>query len=131
MAILRSIDGTFYEIDDSELDKYKVPPEKVKSVLEECAKMPQGPRPPQGGYPMGQPPGQSPQIIVQFITQGPPMMQGPPPPMPQPTEEAEGEKVEPQQLIIGFGGGWDNWHNWMNYYRPWHDWHNYHHRPHW
>ena len=122
MAILRSLEGTFYEIEDSELDKYKVPPEKVKSMMEGVAAMPQGPRGPQGCGPGSGPGGQSPQIIVQFITQGAPAIQGPPPPRPQAAEGGEEEKVEPQQFVVGWGwANYHDWHNWSNYHH-WHNW---------
>jgi hypothetical protein len=112
MAIVRSLEGTFYDVPDSELEQYKVPADQVKGLMEAA-----GPRPPQGQgqRPMqqsqGQSTGGSPQILVQFITQAPapPQQkqgQAPPP------AEGEDEKVEPQHYWIN----WANWANWYNWY---------------
>ena len=119
MAILRSLEGAFYEIDDSELDKYKVQPEKVKSMMESIAAMPRGP---QGHGPSCGPVEHSPQIVVQFITQGAPSTQGLPPARPQTAAGGEDEKVEPQQFVVGWGwSNYSDWHNWRNY-QHWHNW---------
>ena len=34
MAVVRSLEGTFYDIPDSELEQYKVPADQVKSLME-------------------------------------------------------------------------------------------------
>jgi hypothetical protein len=114
MAVVRSLEGTFYDIPDSELDKYKVPADQVKGLMEAAGqKIPQNPGPqPCGGSQArvtGGPQPQ-PQILVQFITQAP----GGAPPQQQaqgaPGEGGE-EKVEPQWYWINWAN-WANWHNW-------------------
>ena len=34
MAVVRSLEGTFYDIPDSELEQYKVPADQVKGLME-------------------------------------------------------------------------------------------------
>ncbi|MGA2936900.1 MAG: hypothetical protein ABSF52_07360 [Syntrophobacteraceae bacterium] len=113
MAVVRSLEGTFYDIPEGELEKYKVPADQVKGLMEAAGqKLPQNPgQQPAGGV---QPRGTcgQPQILVQFITQAPGgappqgLAQGQGPP-------AEGEeKVEPQWYWIN----WANWANWYNWY---------------
>ena len=34
MSVLRAVDGTFYEVPDSELEQFKVPPDQVKGLME-------------------------------------------------------------------------------------------------
>ena len=78
MAVVRSLEGTFYDIPESELEQYKVPPDQVKGLMEAAGqKPPQNPGPQQPGRGQGQGQGQgqggtggSPQILVQFIMQG-------------------------------------------------------------
>ncbi len=112
MAVVRSLEGTFYDIPESELEQYKVPADQVKKLMEAAGrKMPsnagQQPGPQiqgQGGGAAG-----SPQIIVQFITQSPGGAQQRQPQAAQ----AEGEEtVEPQWYWIN----WANWANWYNWY---------------
>ena len=68
MAILRSVDGKFYEVPDDQLDKFLVPEDKVKEKLAEAG----GPAP-EGGAggpgPMGPPPmpAGTPTILVQIF----------------------------------------------------------------
>ncbi len=124
MAVVRSLEGTFYDIPDSELERYKVPADQVKSLMEAAGQRPpQNPaqRPGQQGQ-QGQPgqgkgPGGCPQILVQFITQAPgapqpqqgqAQQQGQAPPQ----AEGEEEKVEPQWYWVN----WANWANWYNWY---------------
>jgi hypothetical protein len=108
MAVVRSLEGTFYDIPDSELEKYKVPPDQVKGLMEAAGQRPQqnpGPQPGGGGQFRGT--GGQPQILVQFITQS----TGAAPPAQGPCPEGE-EKVEPQWYWIN----WANWANWYNWY---------------
>jgi len=111
MAVVRSLEGTFYDIPEGELDQYKVPADKVKGLMEAAGqKLPSNPgqQPAQSQFQSGGGSG-SPQILVQFIVQGQgaaqqKQPQGPP---------AEGEeKVEPQWYWIN----WANWANWYNWY---------------
>jgi hypothetical protein len=114
MAVVRSLEGTFYDIPDSELDQYKVPADQVKGLMEAAGqKPPQSPGPQQASQGQGQgggAGGSQPQILVQFITQAP----GGAPQQRQPqAAQAEGEeKVEPQWYWIN----WANWANWYNWY---------------
>jgi len=111
MAVVRSLEGTFYDIPDSEIEKYKVPADQVKGLMESAGqKLPQNPvQQPAGG---GRQPGGQPQVLVQVIVQSPgggappqgQQPQGPPP-------EGE-EKVDPQWYWIN----WANWSNWYNWY---------------
>jgi hypothetical protein len=116
MAVVRSLEGTFYDIPDSELEQYKVPADQVKSLMDAA-----GQKPPQNPGQQQMPQGQgkstgggSPQILVQFITQAPgapqqqQQQQGQAPP---PAEGGE-EKVEPQWYWVN----WANWANWYNWY---------------
>jgi hypothetical protein len=127
MAILRSLEGTFYEIPDSELDKYEVPPDQVKRLMESAGqKPPAGPRQQQPQQQqqqqMGRPAGEgtrgAPQILVQFITNAPaaePQIQYQAPSQgqgPKPAAEGEEEKVEAQWYWVN----WYNWANWYNWY---------------
>ena len=111
MAIVRSLEGTFYDIPDSELEQYKVPADQVKSIMEAAGqKPPPHPTMQFGPQTPGRPAGGSPQILVQFITQAP----CPPRPTQGQAEPAEGEeeKVEPQWYWVN----WANWANWYNWY---------------
>jgi len=114
MGIVRSVDGTFYDVPDGELEQYKVPPDQVKGLMEGA-----GQRPPSGpqqqqqtGKPNGEAAAGSPQILVQFIVQGsgaqkPIAAQAPQGPQ---GPQGEEEKVEPQNFY------WVNWYNWSNWY---------------
>ena len=115
MAVVRSLEGTFYDIPDSELEQYKVPADQVKGLMEAAGqKPPSNPGPQQAGQGQGQGQGQggSPQILVQFITQG--AGAGQQQKQPQAAQQAGGEeeKVEPQWYWIN----WANWANWYNWY---------------
>lgn len=122
MAIVRSLEGTFYDIPESELDQYAVPPDQVKKLMESAGpKIPQGPGPGQrqGAQNMGQGQGMghgmrgTPQILVQFITQtGPGEPQQRQAPSQGPPAEGDEEKVEPQWYWVN----WFNWANWYNWY---------------
>jgi hypothetical protein len=110
MPVVRSLEGTFYDIPEGELESYKVPADKVKGLMEAAGqKMPQNPgQQPAGGAQQKGGGGGQPQILVQFIVQSPGgsgQQQGQPQ---QAAAEGE-EKVEPQWY-------WINWANWYNWY---------------
>ncbi|MGC9965003.1 MAG: hypothetical protein ABSE08_06335 [Syntrophobacteraceae bacterium] len=114
MAVVRSLEGTFYDIPDSELEQYKVPADQVKSLMEASGqKPPQNPaqqQGQQGQQGQGKATGGSPQILVQFITQAPATPQ--PKQGQAPPPAGEEEKVEPQWYWVN----WANWANWYNWY---------------
>jgi hypothetical protein len=118
MAIVRSVDGTFYEVPDGDLEQYKVPPDQVKGLMEGAGqKVPSGPQQQQQQQqqtckPMGEAGAGSPQILVQFIVQGntAPQQQPAAAQQQQPPAGADEEKVEPQNYY------WVNWYNWSNWY---------------
>ena len=101
MAILKAIDGTFYEVPDDQLENFKVPPEKVKDILAEVSQGIEAKKGPSVGPPpsavVSVPPHA--QVVVQVITNGVP--QGGPPQ----ASDSEGE-VNPQGHC-----GWRNWRN--------------------
>ena len=110
MAIVRTVDGTFYDVPDSELEQYKVPPDQVKGLMEGAGqKLPSGPQQQQSGKPNGEAAPGSPQILVQFIVQGSGAQQPAASQKPQ-APPADEEKVEPQNFY------WVNWYNWANWY---------------
>jgi hypothetical protein len=110
VAILRSVDGKFFEVPDDELENFEVPPEKVKQVLEELDSM-EGPEmagPVQGGG------GQSPQVVVQVsggtaaVNQGEPIGAG----------EGEGGGVQPYRRHRRRWWWYNYWSNcWRNCWR--------------
>ncbi len=112
MAILRSVDGRFFEIPDDQVEKYLIPADKVKEKLESSG-APMVP-PSDGGA--GGDPGpltEAPTIVVQVF--GASAAPGAPPPggaLP-----VSGGEVQPY-----FWNNW--WHNrrpgWNNW---WHNWH--------
>jgi hypothetical protein len=117
MAILRSLDGRFFEIPDSQVEQFLIPEDKVKEKLEGAG----APMVPPGGegQQAGPPPG-TPTIVVQIFGASP-AAGGPagPPPIPTGGEQA-GSTPEVQPY-----GWWNNWwHNrrggWNNW---WHNWH--------
>ncbi|MGO9020779.1 MAG: hypothetical protein ACLQVJ_20760 [Syntrophobacteraceae bacterium] len=114
MAVVRSLEGTFYDIPESELEKHKVPADQVKGLMEAAGQPMQqnpGQRPAGGGQQRGG--GGQPQILVQFIVQSPVGGGGPQQGQQPQGAPAEGdEKVEPQWYWIN----WANWANWYNWY---------------
>jgi hypothetical protein len=111
MSILRSVDGTFYEVPDSELEQFKVPPDQVKSIMEGAGqKLPSGAQQQQAGQPAGEAGRGNPQILVQFIVQGSQGQGAQPAAAQKPPAAADEEKVEPQNFY------WVNWYNWANWY---------------
>src|SRR5262249_24856928 len=105
MAILRSLDGRFFEIPDSQVEQFLIPVDKVKEKLEGAG----APIvPPAGGE--GQqagPPSGTPTIVVQIFGASPaPGGPAGPPPIPTGGEQA-GAAPEVQPY-----GWWNNW--WHN-----------------
>lgn len=115
MAILRSLDGRFYEIPDDKVAEYLIPEDRVKEKLE-GANAPMVP--PQGGGPEGGPPPGSPTIVVQIFGASP----GPGPGAGPPPAGTEQPGATPEVQPYGWWNNW--WHNrrggWNNW---WHNWH--------
>jgi hypothetical protein len=111
MAILRSVDGQFYEIPDDQVAKFLIPADKVKDKVQGGA----DPGPPPGGPPPGGGGGPPPAIVVQIFGNQMPTGGGPPPTTGDAGAHPAGE-VQPY--------AW--WNTWFNTYRPgWHNaWHN-------
>jgi hypothetical protein len=111
MAILRSLDGQFYEVPDDQLSKFLIPADKVKEKVQ--AGGGEDPGPPPGNDPGPPPGGGTPAIVVQIYGAGTPP--GGPPPTGTETPAAAGG-VQPY--------AW--WNTWRNTYHPgWHNvWHN-------
>lgn len=89
MAVLRSIDGSFFEVPDDQLEQFRVPPERVKELLrsemDDQAPMEEYPEEPQGGVVIpGGPDGGT--VVINIYTGGPNGMGvrvgGPPQPAP-------------------------------------------------
>jgi hypothetical protein len=110
MAILRAMDGKFYDVPDAEAAKFEVPRDKVKELLEKAGgPAPQGgpgPGPGGGGGGRGAPGGPGGQVVVQIFAGGagqsgpsaPPQQQG-----------GEGD-VDPYWWV------WRNFVPWGNYW---------------
>jgi hypothetical protein len=107
MAILRSLDGQFYEVPDDQLAKYLIPADKVKEKVQGTGEDP-GPPPNDPGPPSGGPP----PIVVQIYGAAPPSGSAGPPT----AAGAPGGEVQPY--------AW--WNTWKNTWAPgWHNvWHN-------
>lgn len=115
MAVLRSVDGKFYEIPDKEVEKYLIPEDKVKEKLQAAGApaMPPSEPPPSG------PPGAGAATIVVQIYGATPMS-GPGPSSAPPPEMQSGAAPEVQPY-----GWWNNW--WHNRHGGWNNWwHNWH-----
>lgn len=111
MSVLRAVDGTFYEVPDSELEQFKVPPDQVKGLMEGAGqKLPSGPQQQQASQPAGEAGRGNPQILVQFIVQGNSPASQPAAAAQKPPAAPDEEKVEPQNFY------WVNWYNWANWY---------------
>jgi hypothetical protein len=103
MAILRALDGTFYEVPDDQMAKFKIPPDKLKEKLGSQVPTDAG-GPPEGGG-GGEPGGASPLVNVQiYYGQGQGGGGGAP--------AAAEAGVQPYD--------WRNWRNWAN----WRNWRN-------
>jgi hypothetical protein len=106
MAILRSQDGRFFQIDDNELEKYQVKPEDLPAGQNPPPPGPRGPGGPSGpGMNLG---GNKPiQLIFNLGGGGVPM---PPPGGRQMAGAGAGSDVEAHGYC-----GWNNWSNWSNW----------------
>jgi hypothetical protein len=118
MAILRSVDGQYYEVPDDQLARYLIPADKVKEKVQTGGG--EDPGPPDPGPPGAGGPG--PTVLVQIYgtSAPPPGGGGAPPPggggAPAPGAGGAAPEVQPY--------GW--WNTWRNTYAPgWHNvWHN-------
>jgi hypothetical protein len=99
MAIVRGMDGTFYEVPDDQLGQYKVPEDQLKAKLGE---QPPTAEPPPGGG--GAPPG-PPLVNVHIYYSG----QGP-----AGAGAGAEESVQPYDWR-----NWRNWSNWRNWRNKW------------
>ncbi len=119
MAILRSQDGKFYDVDDSLLTGKEVPGDKVNSG-------PSYPPPSAGGGGFGLAGGLV-QIIVTAPSSGAGPDLGPPPGTEDSSKGGDVQGHSGDHGHGGGGGGW-GWHNcWHNCWHNWHNcWHNYH-----
>src|SRR5580704_13300241 len=68
MAILRALDGTYYEVPDDQVAKFKIPPEKLKDKLGAQAPT-EGP--PEEGPPEGGAPSPLVNVHIYYAGQGP------------------------------------------------------------
>ena len=120
MAILRSLEGDFYEIPDDQLQKCQIPPDQVREKLEACgvATAPAGTGPGAMGYSAPGLPGGC-GVVINILGSG--GVQGPsgPPPQAGQEEAAQGTEGQTARGYHFCGCGWANWHNWFN-------WHNHH-----
>jgi hypothetical protein len=117
MAILRAMDGKFYDLPDADAAKYEVPREKVKELLEKAGgPAPQGgPGPGPGGGHGGPPSASGGPVVVQIFAGGQPGPSGAPPHQHQPQHQQGGEgDVDPYWWWRNFSY-WPNWPNWGNY----------------
>ena len=119
MAILRSVDGKFYEVPDDKLDAFLIPEDKVKEKLNEAGA---GQACGGGGPPSGPRRGAAgPQIVINIRGGGAPISMGSGPGAPggAPCPSAEPEVAPYHHSSHGHGhycGGWHNcWQNcWQN-----------------
>ena len=91
MAVLRALDGKFYDVPDEQAKKFEVPRDKVKDLLAKTGGSPGPGRP----GPRSAPPGS--QVVIQVF---------PAPGGGAPTVTQEGGEVDPY---------WWWWNNWGNY----------------
>jgi hypothetical protein len=111
MAILRALDGTFYEIPDDQVERFKIPEDQLKDKL--------GAQAPAGGGPEEEPPPSqgggtgSPLVNVQIYHMG-----GGPGSAPGGAQGGGEMAVQPYD--------WRNWRNWRNWWdwRNWRNWRN-------
>jgi len=134
MAVLRSVDGKFYDVPDDQLEKFAIPEEQVNQKLQgaRTARRRQG-RP---GPPPVQP-GQSEPIIVRIYTTGgagAPGSDRGPDAGPPPSREGTDPPADSEVTAYGAGdeggggacgsacGGVGTWHNgWQNWHNIWHN----------
>jgi hypothetical protein len=112
MAVLRAMDGKFYDVPDDQASKFEIPRDQVKTLLEKSgAPGPQGGGAPSG--PPGGPPGSSGQVIVQIFAGGG-QSAGGPGGAPPPSGGGEGGgEVDPYWWWRNFVPSWGNY--WPNY----------------
>ena len=128
MAILRSVDGRFYEVPEDELDQYLVPADQVRDKLQEAGAPGPLPGGPVGGGPggIGIPGGGQVHIhIGAGGVGGPGVGPGPAGQPGQAQPVGAGAEVAPYGGWGGYGGGHFHWHNcwrncWRNCYHPHH-----------
>jgi hypothetical protein len=113
MAILRSLDGRYYEIPDDQAEKFLIPEDKLKEKLQSAPPPAGESGPPPGSGASGPPP-----ILVQIYGVGPGGA-GTPPPGGAGAPAPAGAEVSP------YDHHWHNhWQNyWQNWYNVWHNWH--------
>ncbi len=119
MAIVRGVDGTFYEVPDDQLAHFKIPEDKLKEKLGSQA--PTEGAPPQEGPPHeggGAPTSPLVNVAIYYAGQG--GMSTPPPGGGAPAGSSTEGAVQPYD--------WRNWRNWRNWYN-WYNWRNW--RNHW
>ncbi|MCC6883014.1 MAG: hypothetical protein IT576_12735 [Verrucomicrobiales bacterium] len=118
MAILRSQDGKFYDVDDSSLQGKEVAPENVPNLT------PGGTMPPSsGGASLGG------GIIQIYVSSPGAAAQGPdlgPPQAGAEGEEAAGDVQGHDWCRPSWQNCWQNWHNWHNWNNWNNSWHNHH-----
>ena len=114
MAILRSLDGRFFEIPDDQVDRFLIPADQVKAKLDAAGTTQSGPPPASSGPPPGPGGGPPPLMVLQIFSPsaGPPSA---PPPMGG--EQPAGAEVQPY-----YWNAW--WHNIQPGWNAW--WHNVH-----
>lgn len=106
MAILRSVDGKFYEVPDKDLEKFEVPADQVREKLGDTVQAGGGGAPGPGGPGGG---AGNAQVVIQILGDQSNAGGGG---APAPSGE-DGDEVQP------YWGWWRNcWRNcWRNYWR--------------
>ena len=116
MAILRGVDGKFYDVPDDQVAAFEVPREKVKELLEKSG-APASQGAPGGGGPGGQrgaPPAGAPVIVQVFPGGGAPG--GAPSGPPGGGQQGDSGDVHPYWWWSNYWPNWGNgWPNWGNY----------------
>lgn len=141
MAIVRSEDGRFFDVDDTELEKHEIKPEDLPtgSVYARPQGGPQGgPQGPMGGG-MGPRGGGGPmQLVINLGGPGaggggaPSMSGGPQGSGPIQRSQGQGQQQAGARGDVqahgwcGFPMPWGNWHNWHNWsnWNNWNNWNN-------
>ena len=110
MAVLRSLDGKFYEVPDDQVEKYLVPADKVKEKLQAAG------GPDAVGAPLGPPrgaPGGYAPIVVQIFGAAPIQGGSAPPPGQVGAEPGQAaSEVTPYMYWNNYN--WSNFH-WFNH----------------
>lgn len=118
MAILRSLDGKFYEIPDDQVNNFLIPEDKVKEKLQACGMAEPGP---EAGPPTAEAP--TPTVLVQIYGSAGMAGAGAPQGAPPPQAAATGGEVQPYSHY--WRNYWRNyWHNYWrnNWYNYWQNW---------